>query len=209
LLGAFFGFVSGFFGSMPVTGPIALIVFRSSMRGHFSLAMRVVAGAAVAEAIYCAVATFGYVQIIAAYPFLGKYLRYVGSAFLLVLGVVFLFQKVHLSEEAAPVSERRSAGIISGFLIAILNPTLFLTWGSASSTIFSWFSSITFWDMVLFPICAGLGIITWFSILLEIFKKYREQIGEKIGFYAIRAAAVVMLASGTYLLTHAANCRSG
>jgi hypothetical protein len=57
--------------------------------------------------------------------------------------------------------------------------------------------------MVLFPICAGLGIVTWFTILLEIFKKYREQIGEKIGFYAIRGAAVVMLGSGAYLLTQA------
>ncbi|GAB4424787.1 MAG: hypothetical protein OHK0011_05640 [Turneriella sp.] len=203
MLGAFLGFVSGFLGSMPVTGPIALIVFRSSMRGHFSRALRVVAGAAVAEVMYCALATFGYVQIIAAYPFLAKYIRYVGASFLVVLGIVFMFQKVHLSEESAPVSERKNAGLVSGFLIAILNPTLFLTWGSASSTIFSWFDSISFWDMVLFPICAGLGIVTWFTILLEIFKKYREQIGEKIGFYAIRGAAVVMLASGAYLLTQA------
>jgi threonine/homoserine/homoserine lactone efflux protein len=203
LLGAFFGFVSGFLGSMPVTGPIALVVFRSSMRGHFSLALRVVAGAAVAEVIYCALATFGYVQIIAAYPFLAKYIRYVGASFLVVLGAIFMFQKIHLFEEPVPVSERRSAGWLSGFLIAILNPTLFLTWGSASSTIFSWFDSIGFWDMVLFPLCAGLGIVTWFSILLEIFKKYREQIGEKIGSYAIRCAAVVMLVSGTYLLTQA------
>ena len=203
MLGAFFGFVSGFLGSMPVTGPIALIVFRSSMRGHFSRALRVVAGAAVAEVIYCALATFGYVQIVAAYPFLAKYIRYVGASFLVVLGIVFMFQKVHLSEESAPVSERKSAGLVSGFLIAILNPTLFLTWGSASSTIFSWFDSIGFWDMLLFPIFAGLGILTWFTILLEIFKKYREQIGEKIGFYAIRGAAVVMIASGTYLLTQA------
>lgn len=188
---------------MPVTGPIALVVFRSSMRGHFSRALRVVAGAAVAEVIYCALATFGYVQIIAAYPFVAKYIRYVGASFLLVLGVVFLFQKVHFTEESAPVSERKSAGLTSGFLIAILNPTLFLTWGSASSTIFSWFDSISTWDMVFFPICAGLGIVTWFTILLEVFKKYREQIGEKIGRYAIRGAAVVMLASGSYLLMQA------
>lgn len=188
---------------MPVTGPIALIVFRSSMRGHFSRALRVVTGAATAEAIYCALATFGYVQIIATYPFLAKYIRYVGASFLVVLGFIFMLQKVHFTEESAPVSESRSAGLVSGFLIAILNPTLFLTWGSASSTIFSWFSSISLWDMVLFPICAGLGIVTWFTILLEILKKYREQIGEKIGFYAIRGAAVVMLVSGTYLLTQA------
>ena len=189
---------------MPVTGPIALIVFRSSMRGHFSRALRVVMGAAVAEAIYCALATFGYVQIIAAYPFLAKYIRYVGASFLVVLGVIFMFQKVHVAEGEEQPAERKHSGLVSGFLIAILNPTLFLTWGSASSTIFSWFTSISMWDMVLFPVCAGLGIVTWFTILLEVFKKYREQIGEKIGFYAIRGAAVVMLASGAYLLTQAA-----
>lgn len=203
MLGALFGLASGFLGSMPVTGPIALIVFRSSLRGHFSLALRVVTGAAIAEVIYCAVAIFGYVQIVATYPFLAKYLRYIGASFLVILGIIFLFQKVQITEEKAPVAERKHAGIISGFLIAILNPTLFLTWGSASSTIFSWFDSISFWDMVLFPLCAGFGIVTWFTILLEIFKKYREQIGEKIGFYAIRGAAFVMIASGSYLLTQA------
>lgn len=188
---------------MPVTGPIALIVFRSSLRGHFTLALRVVTGAAVAEVIYCAIATFGYVQIITAYPFLAKYIRYVGASFLMLLGIIFMFQRVRLAEERTPIVERKNAGLVSGFLISILNPTLFLTWGSASSTIFSWFDSISFWDMTLFPLCAGFGIITWFTILLEIFKKYREQIGEKIGFYAIRGAAVVMIVSGAYLLTQA------
>lgn len=188
---------------MPVSGPIALIVFRSSLKGHFASAMRVVTGAAVAEAIYCAVATFGYLQISAAYPFLSKYIRYIGAGFLIVLGFVFMFQKVHFEDKPlAEIDERRS-GLRAGFLIAILNPTLFLTWGSASSTIFSWFSKVTFADMVIFPIAAGLGIVAWFAILLEIFKKYREKIGERIGMYAIRFAAVIMLGSGAFLMTQA------
>lgn len=203
MLGALLGFSAGFLGSMPVSGPIALIVFRSSLKGHFGSAMRVVAGAAVAESAYCALATFGYVQIVAAYPFLAKYIRYIGASFLLLLGIVFMFQKVHF--EVRPVSEidEKSSGLRAGFVIALLNPTLFLTWGSASSTIFSWFTKITFADMLLFPIAAGLGIVSWFAILLEIFKKYRERIGERVGLYAIRGAAVIMLVSGGFLLTQA------
>jgi threonine/homoserine/homoserine lactone efflux protein len=124
LLGAVLGFFSGFLGAMPVAGPIALIVFRSSMRGHFSLAIRVVSGAAVAEeVIYCALATFGYIRIIAAYPFLAKYLRYIGASFLVILGV-FSCSKSCISQ-----------------------PNL------------------------LRCLCAGLGIVTWFSTLLEISKE--------------------------------------
>jgi threonine/homoserine/homoserine lactone efflux protein len=204
LIGALFGFGAGFLGSMPVSGPIALIVFRSSLKGHFSRAIRVVAGAAIAEGIYCAIATFGFVQISTAYPFLAKYIRYVGAIFLLVLGIVFMFQKVHFADEAEVIPENKNTGLVSGFLIAILNPTLFLTWGSASSTIFSWFTHISFWDMLLFPVAASLGIITWFSILLEVFKKYQGRIGEKIGLYAIRGASVIMLISGGFLLFQAA-----
>ncbi len=203
MLGALFGFGAGFLGSMPVSGPIALIVFRSSLKGHFSRAIRVVTGAAIAEGIYCAIATFGYVQISAAYPFLAKYIRYTGAIFLLVLGIVFMFQKVHFADDVAPIPENKNTGLVSGFLIAILNPTLFLTWGSASSTIFSWFTTISFWDLLLFPIAASLGIITWFSILLEVFKKYQGRIGEKVGVYAIRGASVIMLASGAFLLSQA------
>lgn len=188
---------------MPVTGPIALIVFRSSLRGSFASAMRVVTGAAIAEIIYCALATFGYVQIIAAFPYLAKYIRYIGAVFLLVLGIVFMFQKVTISDEYAPETGKKEAGVLSGFLISFLNPTLFLTWGSATSTIFSWFKTISIWDMVLFPVAAGIGIVCWFSILLEIFKKFRSRIGERVGFYAIRGAAVVMIGSGAFLLTQA------
>lgn len=188
---------------MPVTGPIALIVFRSSLKGHFSLAMRIVTGAAIAEMIYCALATFGYVQIISAYPFLARYIRYIGAIFLVILGIVFMFQKVHVPDEAIPETDKRGAGLFSGFLISLLNPTLFLTWGSATSTIFSWFNSISTWDLVVFPLGAAAGIICWFAILLEIFKTYRERIGEKVGRYAIRGAAVFMLGSGIFLLTQA------
>lgn len=188
---------------MPVTGPVALVVFRSSLRGNFSTAIRIVIGAAIAEVIYCALATFGYVQIVSSYPFIAKHIRYVGAAFLFVLGIVFMFQKVHVSDaEISPV-ERRRVGFISGFAISILNPTLFLTWGSATSTIFSWFGAISVWDMIFFPLAAGLGIISWFAILLEILKKYRAKIGEKVGFYAIRGAAVLMLVSGVVLMTQA------
>jgi len=123
---------------------------------------------------------------------------------LLVLGIVFMFQKVHFADEAEVIPENKNTGLVSGFLIAILNPTLFLTWGSASSTIFSWFTHISFWDMLLFPVAASLGIITWFSILLEVFKKYQGRIGEKIGLYAIRGASVIMLISGGFLLFQAA-----
>ena len=203
MLGAIFGFSAGFLGSMPVSGPIALIVFRSSLKGHFASAMRVVTGAAVAESIYCAIATFGYLQIVAAYPGLAIYIRYIGAIFLLVMGVVFMFQKVHFEDKPVAEIEERKSGLRAGFLIAILNPTLFLTWGSATSTIFSWFNQVTFTDMVVFPIAAGLGIVAWFAILLEIFKKYRERIGERIGMFAIRGAAVIMLGSGIFLLTHA------
>jgi threonine/homoserine/homoserine lactone efflux protein len=188
---------------MPLSGPIALIVFRSSLKGSFGAALRVVIGAAIAEAIYCALATFGYVKIIATYPFLAKYIRYIGATLLIVLGIIFMFQKVHLEDANDEGPPKKEIGWLSGFLIAILNPTLFLTWGSATSTIFSWFNSVSLLDMVLFPIAAGLGIVAWFSILLEVLKKFRARIGEKFGFYAIRIAAVIMLGSGTFLLTQA------
>jgi len=188
---------------MPVTGPIALIVLRSGLRGDFQKAMRVVFGAAIAETMYCALATFGYVQIIQAFPFLTKYVRYISAVFLLVLGIVFLFQKVSINEDNLSAQNSKAAGFVSGFLIALFNPTLFVTWGSASSTVFSWMSRVTIFDMVLFPLGAGVGIVVWFFILLEIFKKFRERIGETIGRYAIRGAAVVMLVSGIFLLFQA------
>lgn len=188
---------------MPVTGPIALIVFRTSLRGEFRLARGIIIGAAVAEGIYCALATFGYAKIIAAYPHSAYYIRYIGAIFLIVLGAVFFFQKVHLEDAQDNSLNKKRAGLLSGFIIAILNPTLFLTWGSATSTVFSWFNTVNIWDMLLFPAAAALGIVAWFALFIEILSKYRSRIGEKVGLYAIRGAAVIMLGSGAFLLTQA------
>ena len=114
-----------------------------------------------------------------------------------------MFQRMHIDQvDSTPVTKRANS-FLAGFLIAILNPTLFLTWGSATSTIFSWFKSVQFIDMIVFPIAAGVGIVAWFGLLLKVLKKYREKIGEKFGLYAIRIAAVVMLGSGAYLLSQA------
>jgi len=205
MLGAIFGFGCGFFGSMPVTGPIALIVFKSSLSGNFGLAMRVVVGATVAEIIYCALATFGYAQILSAYPHAAYYIRYIGAIFLIILGIVFFFQKVKVEEHDPTKPVNNAVGFISGFVVSILNPTLFLTWGSAAGTVFSHIKSPTQIDLILFPIAAGLGIITWFAILLEILKKYRARIGERFGLYAIRGAAMIMLGSGGFLFIQAAS----
>ncbi|MCX7631889.1 MAG: LysE family translocator [Turneriella sp.] len=189
---------------MPVTGPVALVVFRCGLRSQFGLALRIAVGAAIAEGIYCAVAAFGYAQILSLFPFLAVYLRYIGAIVLMILGVIFLLQRVHLDIQKQPTIERGHGGFVSGFLIAALNPTLFLTWGSATSTIFSWFEKITFWDLALFPVFACFGIVSWFAIMLEIFKKYHAQIGRQLGFYAVRGAALLMVVSGGYLLTQAA-----
>ncbi|MBV6492318.1 MAG: hypothetical protein LDLANPLL_00311 [Turneriella sp.] len=187
---------------MPVTGPIALLVFRSSLRGSFASAMRIVFGASIAEMLYCALATFGYIQIIAMYPYLTKYIRYISAVFLLFLGIFFLFQKIAIVDDGAPpdVKNQKEGGFVIGFMISLLNPTLFLTWGSATSMIFSWFEKISLIDMVLFPIAAGFGIVCWFLLLLEIFKKYRAKIGAIIGYYAIRGAALLLIGLGIYML---------
>lgn len=201
--GVIFGFLSGFIGSIPVSGPIALLVFRNSMQGHYEWAQRIVLGAALAEAGYCALALFGYIQLIQAFPSLASYIRLIGAIFLFVLGIFFLVQKVHIQTEGVTTTERKGAPFLTGFLIAAFNPTLFLTWGSANSIIFSWLEITGLWDMLLFPIFAGIGIIVWFFILVAVFKRYREKIGERIGNYAIRAAAFIILGSGVYLLFQA------
>lgn len=189
---------------MPVTGPIALIVFKNSLKGEYRRARGIIIGASIAEGIYCALATFSYSQIIASYPHLAYYIRYAGAIFLIILGIIFLMQKIHVEEDLETSNDRKRAGLASGFIIAIFNPALFLTWGSATSTIFAWFKTITLWDMILFPIAAAVGIVVWFTLFIEILRKYREKIGEKVGLIAIRGAALLMLGSGIFLLTQAA-----
>ena len=90
LLAAFFGFGMGFFGSVPLTGPIALFVFHRALQEQYARGAAVGVGGALGELIYCALAVAGVGALIKEYPMASAGLKFVSALVLVGFGLVFL-----------------------------------------------------------------------------------------------------------------------
>jgi threonine/homoserine/homoserine lactone efflux protein len=175
------GFLFGFVGSIPIAGPIALLVFAFGNDGRFRYGLGVAMGGALAEAGYAFLAFWGMHRIIYTYPKLIPYADGAGGMVLLIVGLMFALKKTVTNDQAEMVSSRakhgRKRGFILGFLITAFNPTLMATWSTAVTALFS--SGIIdgskAWQGVPFAIGAAIGIVCWFALLLALIYRQRTR----------------------------------
>ena len=108
-----FGFAFGFLGSMPVAGPIALLVVTLVLDGAFRRAVFVSAGAAVAEGGYAFLAFWGFSSFLADYEFVIPASRGVAALILTGIGVALIRRK----PATAPPLKRSwpGGGVLLGF----------------------------------------------------------------------------------------------
>lgn len=202
------GFVLGFVGSMPISGPISVLVLTMGLRGEFRRAIGVAAGGAAAEAVYAFLAFWGFSRYLTRYPALTGAARITAALILLGIGWSLVRRRAPPPRKraAAPVRGRAAhGGFIIGFSISILNPTLILTWTAVTSI-------VLLGDLVpgnpaeALPFCtgAGAGILAWFLVLLAILRKYQGRLRPESLHRAVRGIGWVVMAAGALFLAVAA-----
>ena len=175
VVAAIIGFLFGFIGSMPVAGPIAALVFARALQGQVRQGLHIAIGGALAEAIYAALAFWGFAELLDRVPWLEAASNVAAALILAVLGIVFM--RYRQSDALAP-SETRGAhrGVLLGFTITALNPTLIATWAAASATLLS--SGVVSLDSshaLPFSLGALVGIVVWFATLLRLVMHFRQR----------------------------------
>ena len=169
------GTVFGFFGAIPVAGPVSALVLRYGLKHQYRNGRALAFGAGLAEAIYVLLAFFGFNVLIHSIPYLELASKAVTSLILIGLGVYFILSKP--SNWTAPSADRsidqkkgRSAWFI-GFGISIVNPTLLATWTTVITTLhglkFFAFSTLS---SCVFALGVWTGITLWFSLMLALIK---------------------------------------
>ena len=146
---AVIGFAAGFFFSVPVAGPVSIIITSHALKGDRHFAFFTAFGAAIIDIIYCFIAVFGFTQL---YEWYRPYIPIT-----LVLGAVFLFfiglriRKTsldldHFGEQnklKVPAKRfQRRGKFMTGFMINLLNPSLFIGWLTSSFLILSLAASL-------------------------------------------------------------------
>jgi threonine/homoserine/homoserine lactone efflux protein len=177
------GLVFAFFGSIPIAGPIAVVVLSKGLEHRNRAGLFIAMGAAVAEAIYAFLAFWGFSAVLTRFPILVPATRLVGSAILIALGLYLTLKAPKSKEAAQSKDESKVVGvrnILLGFSMTIVNPTLIVTWtaavGAAHST---GILELAPRNALPFSIGVCAGIITWFAIMLALLARFRSKMKQE------------------------------
>jgi threonine/homoserine/homoserine lactone efflux protein len=144
------GLLAGFIFSMPIAGPISILITTSALKGRFRYCTLVSLGASIADFIYVFVAVYGLTRLYSFYMPLIPYIFVIGSFFFFYLAykiiktkidIEHLEDKSHLAEE---IEKRDKGAFYTGFMINFLNPTLFIGVLTSSFFVISIVSSMGF-----------------------------------------------------------------
>jgi threonine/homoserine/homoserine lactone efflux protein len=144
------GFIVGFIFSMPIAGPISILITSNAFHGRSKYCYQVTAGASIADFIYVFVALFGLTKLYALYKPVIPYVLLAGSFFLLYMGYKIFNTKVdieHLDDQShlpKKIDKKIKGAFYTGFMINFLNPTLFIGWLTSSFLVISLVSSMGF-----------------------------------------------------------------
>jgi threonine/homoserine/homoserine lactone efflux protein len=142
------GLLAGFIFSMPIAGPISILITTNALRGRLRYCNRVNLGASIATFTYVFIAVFGLSKFYLSYKPAIPYLFLLGCMFLLFLGYrIFTckFDFEHLEDKSyfnEKIKNKEIGGFYTGCIINFLNPTLFLGWLTSTFLVISFVTSL-------------------------------------------------------------------
>jgi len=193
-------FAFGFVGSMPLAGPIAVMVVSRAASRRFSEALHIGLGAALAEGIYAGVAFWGFTSLFARTPLLAPISHGVTAVVLAVLGARFVFWSPKKTERKRAASNSQRAGTtLVGFSISAINPTLLVTWGAIVAFLYSkGLSGASSLVAVPFGACAAAGVAIWFVVLVALLRKYEGNLPHGVLTWTIRGLGLALVVLGMW-----------
>lgn len=144
------GLISGFIFSMPVAGPISILIASNALKGNLKFCQFSAIGASVADFIYVFIAVFGLTKLYSLYKPLIPYMLFGGAFFLLYIGYKVFHTRLNLENVNnfrsldKEIKKKESGAIYVGFMINFLNPTLFIGWLTTSFIMISFLASLGF-----------------------------------------------------------------
>lgn len=188
----------GYIGSMPVAGPIAVLVLGRGLENRARNAFYLALGSAIAESVYAYLAFWGFSAFLASYPWIEPVARITAAVLLFGLGVHF-YRKRHsvAAPEPRPANAGNKRSFFLGFTITALNPTLIATWTFTVTTVFS-FGIVQFDSTNALPFSLGafFGIAAWFGTMLYLLGRFRSSFPRTALERLMRAMGVLLIALG-------------
>ncbi len=198
------GLLCGFIGSIPIAGPVAVLVVERGLGGRAREGLALAAGAAIAEGVYAGLAFLGMTAALARFPWLLPVSRVLGAVILVALGLYFALRK---SKPAGNDEEkkdrkrgRRGGPFVLGLAVTMVNPTLLVTWSAVVTVIHGAMrvqeSAV---DAPFFGLVAMSGILSWFTLFTALLQRFREKMGPRTLDKVVRGIGWALVAIGLVL----------
>ena len=144
------GLIAGFIFSMPIAGPISILVTSNALKGKLKYCNLLTIGASLADLFYVFIAVYGLTRFFSVYKPVIPYITGFGSLFIIFIGYRIFRTKIDLENLddkiniSGKISSNANGGFYTGLLVNFLNPTLFFGWLTTSFIIISIVSSLGF-----------------------------------------------------------------
>lgn len=178
LLAVIAGAVMGFVGSMPIAGPVAVLVLERGLVGRAREGFSVALGAATAETVYSFLAFWGLGAVLHAAPGVLPISRLVGAGVMIGLGLYLATRKSRprrLEPHTPEPTGRKRRGFLLGLSVTFLNPTIIASWTVVTATVHSTgLVSTGLSSAIVFAAGVGCGIVGWFSTMLRLLMRFQS-----------------------------------
>jgi threonine/homoserine/homoserine lactone efflux protein len=206
ILALLVGLAFGFFGSMPIAGPTAVVIVSKGLDNQARAGVFIAIGAAAAESVYAFMAFWGLTAILHRYPVLLPASRLVGALLLFGLGSYFALRKGSSSSSDKPAEPARAGyrNLLFGLSLTAVNPTLLVTWTAAVGAAHA-IGALRDVGTDAFPFAAGAatGIVSWFGLFLWLLSHFRSRVGTATVDRVIRGIGVLLIVVGLGLAVRA------
>jgi threonine/homoserine/homoserine lactone efflux protein len=143
------GIIAGLIFSMPVVGPINVLIVSNALKGRYRYCLRTALGASIIEFIYVVIILYGITTLYEYYRPLIPYLLLAGAVVLLFIGYKIIKTRFDISDmdesNVSTIAKDKiinKGGMRTGIIINLTNPSLFLGWVTSTFIIFSFASSL-------------------------------------------------------------------
>jgi len=191
------GAIAGFVTAIPVAGPISALVFSQGMRGRIAQGRGIALGAGLAEGVYAFLAYWGFSRLGPRFPRLFLVSNLFAAVVLAALGVYFYRSKKlrHPAPSSRAGTARVVKSIVIGAGISAMNLSLVATWAALIGTLYAMqaleFSTA---NAAFFSIGVAGGIFAWFTVFLELIRRYRARLEHGILDRFLKIFGVLLVA---------------
>ncbi len=186
------GFAVAFVGSIPIAGPLAVLIVRRATRGDRRSGLFLALGGAIAEGLYALVIGIVFPLLAAFVDNLVQFARGLGAVVLLGVGALLLLRPA-TGESMTP--QRRGTSFLLGLAAAGLNPTMLATWLLVVTTLYGMgLFEPRIATPFLFALGVVAGVVAWFALLLLAGERLMHEMTDARRLMLMRVLGGVMIA---------------